>query len=375
MIAMALANDPDLIIADEPTTALDVVVAKQILGLLKDLQKRMNIALLMISHDIRAVGKIADNLYIMKKGLIIERGKCSNVLENPRHSYTKNLLNMPPVSRWDVPVAESSPVLDIENLSISFFLKKSFFRKEQGEVKAVDDLSIKLMKGERLGIVGESGSGKTTLAKAVLGLLPFKGKIRVNGNEFTNLKKKELSELRLSMQIVFQDPFASLNPRMTVEDIIMEGPRAKKTYLSSDELNKTVSNMLDCVGLDNSYAMRWPHELSGGQRQRVAIARALVMKPRLLILDEPTSSLDCQLQYIILELLSGLQSEFNLSYMFITHDLKLVKEFCHNAVVMKNGKAVAYGTVEEIFSNPDNEYVRTLADAADIYKTEDYCCN
>ena len=375
MIAMALANDPDLIIADEPTTALDVVVAKQILGLLKDLQKRMNIALLMISHDIRAVGKIADHLYIMKKGQIIESGNCSNVLENPRHPYTKNLLNMPPVSRGPVPVFKSSPVLDIENLSISFFLKKSFFKKEQGEVKAVDDLSIKLMKGERLGIVGKSGSGKTTLAKAVLGLLPFKGTIRVNGSEVTNLKKKELSALRLSMQIVFQDPFASLNPRMTVGDIIMEGPKAKKSYLSSDELNKTVSNMLDCVGLDNSYAMRWPHELSGGQRQRVAIARALVMKPRILILDEPTSSLDSQLQYIILELLSNLQYEFNLSYMFITHDLKLVNEFCHNAVVMKNGKAVAYGTVENIFSNPDNEYVRTLAEAADIYKTADFCCN
>ncbi len=368
MIAMALANDPELVIADEPTTALDVVVANQILKLLKYLQKNMNISVLMISHDLRAVARIAETVYVMEKGKVVESGSCRSVLEDPQHPYTKTLLSMTPVSR--MPFSGSSTVLDVENLSVSFFMKKSLFRKSRGEIKAVDNLSLKLMRGERLGIVGESGSGKTTLAKAVLGLLPFEGKILVSGNELKTLNNKELSGLRQSMQVVFQDPFASLNPRMTVGDIIMEGPLAKKSHLSRKELNETVINMLDCVGLDNSYTMRWPHELSGGQRQRVAIARALVMRPRLLILDEPTSSLDSQLQYTILELLSKLQSEFDLSYMFITHDMKLVKNFCHNVIVMKNGKAVSAGSVDEVFHNPDDEYVRTLAESADIFEAE-----
>ena len=371
MIAMALANNPELIIADEPTTALDIVVTNQILDLLKDLQKSMNIAVLMISHDLRAVGKIADHVHVMENGCIVESGNCRDVLKEPQHPYTKKLLSMPLADRPPFDGSGRSTVLCIENLCVSFSLKKSFFRKSRSELRAVDNISLKLMKGGRLGIVGESGSGKTTLAKAVLGLLSFNGNIRVAGSELKTLKNRELSELRQSMQIVFQDPFASLNPRMTVGDIIMEGPGAKKTHISRTELNDTVSSMLDCVGLDNSYALRWPHELSGGQRQRVAIARALVMKPQLLILDEPTSSLDSQLQYVILELLSKIQSEFDLSYMFITHDLKLVKKFCHNVIVMKNGKAVASGTVENVFNNPDNEYVKTLAESADLYKTAD----
>lgn len=360
MIAMALACEPDLLVADEPTTALDVTVQAQILKLLKDLQKKMGMAILMITHDLTIVKKISDRVAIMHQGQLVEIGETKAIFSNPTHEYTKHLLSSEPTGKATPIAKNAKTILKTEKLNVSFPIKRNFFGKATSFVYAVKNSSIELKQGETLGIVGESGSGKSTLAMAVLRLVSSKGTINFDGKRIDTINKKNMRPLRKELQIVFQDPFASLNPRMSVSQIIEEGLKAHKIGETEQARDVIIYKTLEDVGLDSDMRNRYPHEFSGGQRQRIAIARAMALNPKLIILDEPTSALDLSVQAQIVDLLRNLQKEKKVSYLFISHDLRVIKTVSHRVVVMKDGDIVEYGAVDDIFKNPVQAYTREL---------------
>jgi len=364
MIAMALANEPDLLIADEPTTAVDVTIQAQILKLLDELRRKMGMALLLITHDLGIVRKMADRTCVMTQGEIVENRPTAELFDNPEHEYTRHLLNAEPKGGpRDKP--DGAPILvDTDQLKVHFPIKRGVFQRTVGFIKAVDGVSIELKQGHTVGIVGESGSGKTTLGLAVLRLLKSTGGIEFDGSVIQGLGTSALRPLRQQMQIVFQDPFGSLNPRLSVGQIIEEGLLVHGGDQDYDARRKTIAEALEDVGLDPQAQDRYPHEFSGGQRQRIAIARALVLHPRFLVLDEPTSALDMSVQAQIVDLLRDLQERHGLAYMFISHDLKVVRALADHVVVMKEGKVVEQGPSEQIFDNPQTPYTRALMSAA-----------
>jgi microcin C transport system ATP-binding protein len=363
MIAMALANKPELLIADEPTTALDVTIQAQILELLAELKQAEDMSLLFITHDLGIVRKFADRVCVMKNGEIVEQGKTAEIFGNPQHPYTQMLLAAESTGAPD-PVAENAEeIARTDNLKIWFPIQRGFLKRTVGHVKAVNDASVAVRAGETIGIVGESGSGKTTLALAIMRLIQSEGGITYRGQDVRGWSTRQLRSLRSEMQIVFQDPFGSLSPRMTCEQIIAEG---LQVHGSPDNRSHrdVVAEIMEEVGLDPAMMHRYPHEFSGGQRQRIAIARAMVLRPRLVVLDEPTSALDMTVQVQIVDLLRNLQRKYDLAYLFISHDLKVVRAMSHKVIVMKQGDVVEYGTAEEIFANPQEDYTRTLMAAS-----------
>ncbi|MCR9111752.1 MAG: ABC transporter ATP-binding protein [Rhodobacteraceae bacterium] len=363
MIAMALANKPDILIADEPTTALDVTIQAQILELLAELKREENMGLLFITHDLTVVEKIADKVCVMKDGEIVEAGPTKEIFANPRHEYTRKLLGAAPSGHPD-PVPPDAPVLaETENLKIWFPIQKGFLKRTVGHVQAVNDATISVRKGETLGIVGESGSGKTTLALALMRLIQSEGAIRFDGQDVRAWSTRELRRRRADIQIVFQDPFGSLSPRMTCEQIIAEGLGVHGKP-DGRPVRDLVAEVMREVELDPGAMHRYPHEFSGGQRQRIAIARAMILRPRMVVLDEPTSALDMTVQVQIVDLLRRLQVKYGLTYLFISHDLAVVRAMSHKVVVMKQGDIVEYGTAQDIFENPQTEYAQTLLQAA-----------
>ncbi|MFL9825483.1 ABC transporter ATP-binding protein [Rhodoplanes sp. SY1] len=364
MIAMALANEPDLLIADEPTTALDVTVQAQILALLKDIQRRLGMSMLFITHDLGIVRKIADRVCVMKHGKIVEQGTVERVFAAPAHPYTRELLAAEPKPD-PAPLQPDQPiVVETRDLKVWFPVKRGLMRRTVGHIKAVDGIDIAVRKGETLGIVGESGSGKTTLGLAILRLISSQGPIVFLGHELQGLKFKAMRPFRRDMQIVFQDPFGSLSPRMSIADIIEEGLWVHQPGLSAGEREERVVRALGDVGLDPQSRFRYPHEYSGGQRQRIAVARALVLEPSFMVLDEPTSALDMLIQSQIVDLLRDLQKRRNLTYLFISHDLRVVAALASRLVVMRNGKVVEEGPAAEVFGAPKSAYTRALFAAA-----------
>jgi microcin C transport system ATP-binding protein len=364
MIAMALANRPDLFIADEPTTALDVTIQAQILTLLKTLQERHDMAMLFITHDLNIVRRLADDVAVMQGGHIVETGKVERIFSQPQHPYTKLLLGAEPKGTAP-PVAASAPVmLETDNLRVHFPIKRGILRRTVGAVKAVDGVTFRLHQGETIGIVGESGCGKTTLGLALVRLIRSEGRIVYMGREIDQLGFKAMRPLRREIQIVFQDPYGSLSPRMSVADIVAEGVRVQNPKLGFEEMREVVARALLDAGLDPALMDRYPHEFSGGQRQRIAIARALALQPKLVVLDEPTSALDMSVQAQIVELLRGLQGERNLSYLFISHDLRVVRAMSHRIIVMNGGKVVEEGPTDAIVNHPQSDYTRALFAAA-----------
>ncbi len=363
MIAMALANEPDMLIADEPTTALDVTIQAQILALLKELQAKLGMAMLFITHDLSIVRKMADRICVMNEGEIVEAGPTAEIFESPQHDYTKHLLAAEPTGEKLPADAQAPVVLRGDDLRVWFPIKKGVLRRTAAYVKAVDGLSITIREGQTVGIVGESGCGKTTLGMALLRLERSRGDIAFMGRDVQNLSSKELRPLRREMQIVFQDPYGSLSPRMSVAEIIEEG---LKVHNLGDraERDEMVAQALREVDLDPGSRHRYPHEFSGGQRQRVAIARAMVLKPRLVVLDEPTSALDMSVQAQIVDLLRDLQQRHKLAYMFISHDLKVVRALADYIIVMRQGVAVEEGPATQIFEAPRDEYTKALMAAA-----------
>jgi microcin C transport system ATP-binding protein len=364
MIAMALANEPDLLIADEPTTALDVTVQAQILKLLKELQSRLGMAMLFITHDLGIVRKIADRVCVMNQGKIVEHGDVARVFEKPEHPYTQALMAAEPAPD-PAPLQPDEPVMiKTDDLKVWFPVKRGLLRSTVGYIKAVDGVSIEVRKGETLGIVGESGSGKTTLGLAILRLIASDGPIVFMGNEVQDLTFKEMRPYRHAMQVVFQDPYGSLSPRMSVADIIEEGLQVHHPDMPRPEREALVIGALNDVGLDPETRFRYPHEFSGGQRQRIAVARAVVLRPKFVVLDEPTSALDMLIQCQICDLLRDLQSRLGLTYLFISHDLKVVAALASRLIVMRNGKIVEAGPAQELFRNPKTDYTRALFAAA-----------
>jgi microcin C transport system ATP-binding protein len=364
MIAMALANKPDLLIADEPTTALDVTIQAQILELLKSLQRETGMAMLLITHDLGVVRKMAGRVYVMNAGEIVESGKTSDVFDNPQHAYTRHLISAepkgpPPSANPGAPV-----VLETENLKVWFPIRKGLLRRTVDHIKAVDGLSLKLRAGETLGVVGESGSGKTTLGLALLRLVSSQGPIAYVGRRIDGLNSRGMRPLRKEMQVVFQDPYGSLSPRLSVGQIIEEGLLIQSPTMGFEERRARVAAALKEVGLDPDGQDRYPHEFSGGQRQRIAIARAMVLEPKFVLLDEPTSALDMSVQAQIVDLLRDLQRRHELAYLFISHDLKVVRALSNYTVVLKNGRVVEEGPSEEVFANPREPYTRALLAAA-----------
>ncbi|MCS5597521.1 MAG: ABC transporter ATP-binding protein [Alphaproteobacteria bacterium] len=366
MIAIALANKPDLLIADEPTTALDVTVQAQILDLLDELQTELGMAMLMITHDLPVVQKYADHVSVMKHGNIVESSDTETLFSAPKDDYTKRLINSIPSGSAPPrdAKADHSRIIDAKNMKVYFPLKKNIFGKPLSFVKAVDDISFHLDQGETLGIVGESGSGKTTLGLSVLRLINSEGTIVFSGQDINAINKKKLRALREDMQIVFQDPFGSLSPRMSVGQIVAEGLLVHQPNLDKAARDEAVIAALKEVELDPDTRHRFPHEFSGGQRQRISIARALVLKPKLLVLDEPTSALDVSIQSQVIDLLRKLQQAHNLSYIFISHDLRVVRALSHRIIVMKNGQVVESGDAQNVFDNPQEEYTQKLLKAA-----------
>jgi microcin C transport system ATP-binding protein len=364
MIAMALANEPDLLIADEPTTALDVTIQAQILELLKSLQRESGMAMLLITHDLGVVRKMADRVYVMSEGKVVEEGDTAEVFARPRHAYTRHLLSAQPKGSPPQPNPGAPIVLETENLKVWFPIKKGLLRRTVDHIKAVDGLSLKLRAGETLGVVGESGSGKTTLGLALLRLVSSQGPIAYVGTRIDGFGSSAMRPLRKEMQVVFQDPYGSLSPRLSVGQIIEEGLRIQSPSLHYEERRGRVGAALTEVGLDPAGQDRYPHEFSGGQRQRIAIARAMVLEPRFVLLDEPTSALDMSVQAQIVDLLRDLQKRHDLAYLFISHDLKVVRALSNYVVVMKNGKVVEEGPSEEVFGNPREAYTKALLAAA-----------
>jgi microcin C transport system ATP-binding protein len=364
MIAMALANEPDLLIADEPTTALDVTVQAQILVLLKELQSRLGMAMLFITHDLGIVRKIADKVCVMKDGKIVETGPVQDVFASPQHAYTRALLAAEPKPD-PAPLQPQAPVVvKTDDLKVWFPIKRGVLRKVVGHIKAVDGVTISVRQGETLGIVGESGSGKTTLGLAILRLISSEGPIVFMGKQLQGLKFKEMRPFRRDMQIVFQDPYGSLSPRMSVSDIIEEGLGVHQPQLTTAQREQRVIAALTDVGLDPETRFRYPHEFSGGQRQRIAVARAIVLEPTFVVMDEPTSALDMLIQSQIVDLLRDLQKRRNLTYLFISHDLRVVSALASRLIVMRNGKIVEEGAAVDIFKRPQSDYTRALFAAA-----------
>ena len=364
MIAMALANEPDLLIADEPTTALDVTVQAQILKLLKELQGRLGMAMLFITHDLGIVRKIADRVCVMKDGKIVEENAVADIFKSPQHPYTKALLAAEPHPHALQPNPTGEIVLKTDDLKVWFPIKRGITRKTVGHIKAVDGVSVEVRKGETLGVVGESGSGKTTLGLALMRLISSDGPIVFMGNPLQGLRFKEMRPHRRNMQIVFQDPYGSLSPRMSVSDIIQEGMWIHMPHIPRHECEKHVVKALEDVGLDPETRFRYPHEFSGGQRQRIAVARAIVLEPTFVVLDEPTSALDMLIQAQMVDLLCALQKRHDLTYMFISHDLRVVAAMSSSLMVMKEGKVVETGPAAEIFKSPKTAYTRALFAAA-----------
>ncbi|MDH5784648.1 MAG: ABC transporter ATP-binding protein [Chromatiales bacterium] len=368
MIAMALACRPKLLIADEPTTALDVTIQKQILELLDELQREFGMAVLMITHDLNMVRHFADSICVMERGKLVEQGRVSAVLESPQHPYTRKLLASEPeplVSNEELAAFEQqAPLLVGNNVQCIFPIKSGFFRRTVGEVRAVDGVDIQLRPGETLGIVGESGSGKTTLGMTLLQLQNGDGAINFNGERIDAMSERDLRPLRKDMQVVFQDPFSSLSPRMTVEQIVGEGLALHFPYLGAGQRRERILHGLEEVGLDENMLHRYPHEFSGGQRQRIAIARVVVLEPKLVLLDEPTSALDISVQKQVLALLRDLQKRHGMSYLFITHDLKVIRSVAHRVLVMKQGRVVEQGATDKLFTNPEHPYTETLLQAS-----------
>ncbi len=365
LIAMALANNPDLLIADEPTTALDVTVQAQILELLQKLKKELNMALLLITHDLTIVEKMADKVCVMQHGNIVEQADCKALFKKPQHDYTKMLLAAQPKGAA-VNLNDNAPsIIEAHNVKVHFPHKKTFWGKIDTWVKAVDGIDVTCRAGQTVGVVGQSGSGKSTLGFALLRLYPLtSGKVIFDGTDISGHSRKTMRDLRRRMQIVFQDPYSSLSPRMSVRDIIGEGLQVHSPEISKNERHDRVAAALQDVGLDTDVGSRYPHEFSGGQRQRISIARAMVLQPEFMVLDEPTSALDLSVQAQIVDLLRGLQEKYNLGYMFISHDLRVVKAMAHDLIVMKDGKAVESGTAKAIFDNPQQDYTKTLMAAA-----------
>lgn len=364
MIAMALALEPDLLIADEPTTALDVTIQAQILALLEDLQSRLGMAILFITHDLSIVRRIADRVCVMKHGEIVEQGLVEQVFKGAEHPYTQKLLAAQPRVGREHAAQDDQELIAAEDLKVWFPIKKGIIRKTVGHVKAVDGISFSLGTGQTLGVVGESGSGKTTLGLALLKLIASEGEIRFDGKPISNLSRNDIRPLRRSMQIVFQDPYGSLSPRLSIGQIVEEGLIVHDLEPDSVQRRNRVASVLADVGLDPASMDRYPHEFSGGQRQRVALARALVLQPQLIVLDEPTSALDVSVQAQMVDLLHDLQDRFGLTYLFISHDLRVVRALATNILVMKAGKVVESGPAADVFNAPQAAYTKSLLAAA-----------
>jgi microcin C transport system ATP-binding protein len=364
MIAMALANNPDLLIADEPTTALDVTVQAQILALLKDLQKEFGMALLLITHDLGIVRHMADDVVVMQKGKVVEAASCKTLFATPQHAYTKMLLAAEPKGNPPPVDVKAETLVTTDNLKVWFPVKRGFFRTTIGHIKAVDGITCEVKAGQTLGIVGESGSGKTTLGLAIMRLISSDGPITYRGQRIDGLKSKAMRPLRREMQVVFQDPFGSLSPRLSILQIVEEGLQIQSPGMSAAERRMRVGESLAETGLDPETMDRYPHEFSGGQRQRIAIARALALSPRFIMLDEPTSALDMTVQSQVVDLLRKLQAKHNLGYLFISHDLKVVRALANEVIVMRNGLVVERGPSQEIFATPREDYTKALIAAS-----------
>ena len=370
MIAMALANEPDLLIADEPTTAVDVTTQAQILKLLEELQNEMHMAVLLITHDLGIVEKVSDRVYVMQQGRIVEQGPTRTVYASPREAYTIDLLSAEPAQKPRVDLTGNPTVLEAEHIRVWFPVRKGILRRTVDHIKAADDISFSLRAGETVGVVGESGSGKTTLALGLLRLEKAQGRIIFGGTEIQDLRGEDLKPIRRQMQVVFQDPYGSLSPRLSIHQIVEEGLVA---HAIGDEQARAqmVIDALDEVGIDPASRFRYPHEFSGGQRQRIAIARAMIMKPRLVLLDEPTSALDRSVQVQIVDLLLKLQAEHELAYLFISHDLKIVRALSDQLIVLRNGVVVEQGEADRVFGAPEDPYTRALISAAFEFELED----
>ena len=364
MIAMAIANEPDILIADEPTTALDVTIQAQILDLMRDLRRQLGMALLLITHDLTIVRKMAERVAVMTRGEIVETGATDAVFDRPRHRYTRRLLAAEPKGRAPPPDPAARALIEAAGLRVWFPIRRGVLCRVRGYVKAVDGVSLTVRAGTTLGIVGESGSGKTTLGLALLRLTAAQGQIRFAGRDIAALSQRQLRPLRREMQIVFQDPFSSLSPRLSVAQIVEEGLKVHNVARGAVERRRLIDMALAEVGLDPQAADRYPHEFSGGQRQRIAIARALVLAPRLVVLDEPTSALDMSVQAQIVELLRELQTRRGLAYLFISHDLRVVRALAHDIMVMKDGRIVEAGSAQRVMTMPEHPYTRALMAAA-----------
>jgi microcin C transport system ATP-binding protein len=368
MIAMALACSPKLLIADEPTTALDVTIQAQILDLLEDLQKEFSMAVLLITHDLNLVRRFAERICVMQEGSMVEQAPVQALFAGARHPYTQHLLQSQPRRLIDAQenaaLQGRAPILEAEGVNCAFPIRKGFFQRRDGEVRAVEEVGLTLRPGETLGIVGESGSGKTTLGMCLLRLQECSGRIRFDGADLSALGQRQLRPLRRNFQVVFQDPYSSLSPRLTVEQIVGEGLGIHFPQLDKGRRRERIVAIMEEVGLEESMLWRYPHEFSGGQRQRIAIARVAVLEPKLILLDEPTSALDVSVQKQVLELLRGLQRKHGMSYLFITHDLRVIRAMAHRMIVMQAGRVVEAGETEALFANPAQDYTRMLLRAS-----------
>jgi microcin C transport system ATP-binding protein len=371
MIAMALANDPDLLIADEPTTAVDVTIQAQILKLLKDLQARLGMALLLITHDLGIVRRMAERVAVMHRGRIVEEGPVAGIFGAPAHAYTRHLLASEPKGAPDSAPADAPEIMACRDLRVWFPVKRGVIRRVVGHVKAVDGITLQVRRGRTLGVVGESGSGKSTLARALLRLEKSEGEIAFQGRGIERLRARALRPLRRQMQIVFQDPFGSLSPRLSVGQIVEEGLVVHGLGGAPEERRRLIGRTLEEVGLDPATQDRYPHEFSGGQRQRIAIARALILKPSFIVLDEPTSALDMSVQAQIVELLRDLQRRHDLAYLFISHDLKVVRAMAHEILVLRRGRVVEQGPADAVINDPKDPYTRALMAAAFEIKADE----
>ena len=364
MIAMALANDPDVLIADEPTTALDVTIQAEILDLMRELQQRLGMAMVFITHDLNIVKRIAQRVYVMRRGEVVEEGETASIFKHPKHDYTRALIESEPTGRKAPPAANAPVVMSGQNMRVAFKLGGGFLGGAPVLLKAVDGISLELKQGQTIGIVGESGSGKSTLARALLRLMPSEGQIIFNGRDISALDKKAMRPLRRELQVVLQDPFGSLSPRMTSGQIVTEGLLVHEPQISAKDRDLRAVQAFEEVQIDPALRNRYPHEFSGGQRQRIAIARAIILKPKIVMLDEPTSALDRQVQKQVVDLLRKLQEANNLSYLFISHDLAVVRAMADHIMVMKGGKLVEQGTPDEVMSAPKDPYTQKLMAAA-----------
>ncbi|MFB0922265.1 MAG: ABC transporter ATP-binding protein, partial [Alphaproteobacteria bacterium] len=360
MIAMALANEPKLLIADEPTTALDVTIQAQILELLDDLKQKFDMSMLFITHDLGIVRKMADRVCVMNQGEIVENGATEDIFKNPTHDYTRHLLDAEPSGTALAPDHGAPKIMQANDLKVHFPIKAGLMRRTVDHVKAVDGITLEIREGQTVGVVGESGSGKTTLGLALLRLISSQGTIEFDGQNIEDMRTNELRPLRREMQVVFQDPYGSLSPRMSIAQIIEEGLKVHGLGDNAAERDEKIVTVMQEVGLDPEVRHRYPHEFSGGQRQRVAIARALVLRPKFIVLDEPTSALDRSVQAQIIDLLRGLQEKYKLAYLFISHDLKVVRAISNHVIVMRDGKVVEQGPADEIFGRPGADYTEAL---------------